>query len=67
MSMIYPLSIRRRIERQWVERVKFAERQLSRQIVVYVETICSQRVFKNDGLLMPVRRLVDRQVEQPSD
>ena len=67
MSMIYPLSFRRRIERQWVERVKFAERQFSRQIVVYVEKICSQRVFNNDGLLMPVRRVVDRQLEQPSD
>ena len=60
MSVVYPLSVHRRIERQWAERIKSA-RQLRGQIVVATERTL-QRVFNNDGSLIPatVRTVVDR-------
>jgi hypothetical protein len=60
MSAIYPLSVHRRIERQWAERIN-SLRQIHGQIVVGTEKTL-QRVFNNDGSLipLPVKRVVDR-------
>jgi hypothetical protein len=60
MSAIYPLSVHRRIERQWAERVN-SLRQIHGQIVVGTERTL-QRVFNNKGSLIsiPVRAIVDR-------
>jgi hypothetical protein len=61
MSAVYPLSVHRRIERQWAERIKSA-RQLHGRIVVATERTL-QRVLNNDDLLIsaPVRTVVDHQ------
>ena len=57
MSAIYPLSVHRRIERQWAERVN-SLRQIHGQIVVGTERTL-QPVF--DSLIpVPVRAIVDR-------
>jgi hypothetical protein len=60
MSAIYPLSVHRRIERQWAERINLL-RQINGQIVVGTERTL-QRVFNNDDSLIPVpvRAIVDR-------
>jgi len=60
MSAIYPLSVHRRIERQWAERIN-SLRQIHGQIVVGTERTL-QRVFNNDGSLIrvPIRAVVDR-------
>jgi hypothetical protein len=61
MNAIYLFSFRRRIERQWAERIKFLT-QLRGQIVVATERTL-QRVFNNnEGSLIPVtvRTVVDR-------
>jgi hypothetical protein len=60
MSAVYPLSVHRRIERQWAERAK-SPKQIHGQIVVATERTL-QRVFNNDGSLIPVRvgTVVDR-------
>jgi hypothetical protein len=60
MSAIYPLSIHRRIERQWAERIN-SLRQIQGQIVVGTERTL-QRVFNNDDSMIPVavRTIVDR-------
>jgi hypothetical protein len=66
MSAIYPLSVHRRIERQWAERIN-SLRQIHGQIVVGTERTW-QRVFNNDGSLIPVqvRAVVDgRQLDEP--
>jgi hypothetical protein len=68
MSAIYPLSVHRRIERQWAERVN-SLRQIHGQIVVGTERTL-QRVFNNKGSLIPVpvRAIVDRgQLDRPRD
>ena len=51
MSAIYPLSIHRRIERQWAERIK-SLRQI-RSLVVTATEQALQRA-RNDGSLIPV-------------
>jgi len=60
MSAIYPLSVHRRIERQWAERINSLT-QIHGQIVVGTERTL-QRVFNNDGSLIPVpiRAILDR-------
>jgi hypothetical protein len=60
MSTIYPLSVHRRIERQWAERIN-SLRQIHGQIVVGTERTL-QRVFNNDDSMIPVpvRAIVDR-------
>jgi hypothetical protein len=60
MSAIYPLSIHRRIDRQWAERIN-SLRQIHGQIVVGTERTL-QRVFNNDDSMIPVpvRVIVDR-------
>jgi hypothetical protein len=60
MSAIYPLSIHRRIERRWAERIN-SLRQTRGQIVAGTER-GSQRVFNNDDLVIPVpvRAIADR-------
>jgi hypothetical protein len=60
MSAIYPLSVHRRIERQWAERINSLT-QIHGQIVVGTERTL-QRVFNNRGSLIsiPVRAIVDR-------
>jgi hypothetical protein len=66
MSAIYPLSIHRRIERQWADRIN-SLRQIHGQIVVGTERTL-QRVFDNDDSMIPdpVRAIVDRrQLDQP--
>jgi hypothetical protein len=66
MSAKYPLSVHRRIERQWAERFK----SLNGRIVVATERTL-QRLFNNEGSLLPVpvrvvgRRRIDR--SQPRD
>ena len=59
MSAIYPLSVHRRIEQQWNERIN-SMRQIRGQIVVG-RTL--QRAFNNDCSLIPVpvRAAVQRQ------
>ena len=69
MSAIYPLSVHRRIERQWAERIK-SHGQI-RDLVVTATERALQGAF-NDGSLIPVsaRRVVDSiQVDrsQPRD
>jgi hypothetical protein len=61
MGAVYPLSVHRRIERQWAERIESA-RQLHSPIVVATERTL-QRVFNNDDSLIPapVRTVLDRQ------
>ena len=53
MSAIYPLSVHRRIERQWAERIK-SLRQMRGQTVIGTERTV-QRVFYNEGpvILVP--------------
>jgi hypothetical protein len=58
MSAIYPLSVHRRIERQWAERVN-SLRQIHGQIVVGTERAL-QRVLNNKGSLIPVPVRADR-------
>jgi hypothetical protein len=60
MSAKYPLSVRRRIEWRWAERIRLL-RQIRGQIVVETERAL-QRAFNNKGalILMPVRTVVDR-------
>ena len=48
MSAIYPLSVHRRIERQWAERVN-SQRQIQGQIVIGTKPTL-QRVFNNESL-----------------
>jgi hypothetical protein len=60
MNAKYPLSVRRRIERRWAERIRLL-RQIRGQIVIETERAL-QRAFNNKGrlILMPVRTVVDR-------
>ena len=59
MSAIYPLSVHRRIERQWVEGIN-SLRRIRGQIVVATERTL-QRAFHNGSLIpVPVRAIVDR-------
>jgi hypothetical protein len=51
MSAIYPLSVHRRIERQWAERIK-SLRQIRSEIVVATEQTL-QRVFNNEVSVIP--------------
>jgi len=56
MSAIYPLSVHRRIEQQWAERINSL-----RQIHGTVVGRTLQCVFNNDcSLIPPVRAAVDR-------
>jgi hypothetical protein len=52
MSAIYPLSIQRRIEREWARRIK-SLKQIRDQILVATEWTL-QRAFKNESLFIPV-------------
>jgi hypothetical protein len=63
MSAIYPLSVHRRIERQWAERFK-SLRQIRGQIVTTGRTL--QHVLNNDGslILVPAGTIVGRR-DQP--
>jgi hypothetical protein len=60
MSVIYPLSFHRRVERQWAERIK-SLRQIHGQVILVAEQAL-QRVFNNDDSLVPapVRTVGDR-------
>ena len=60
MIAIYLFSFLRRIERQWVERIRLL-RQIRGQIVVATERAL-QRAFDNEGSLIPVtvRTVADR-------
>jgi hypothetical protein len=60
MSAVYPLSVHRRVERQWAERIN-SLRQIHGQIVVATERT-SQRAFNDNGSLIPVpvRTVVNR-------
>lgn len=60
MSAAYPLSVRRRIERRWAERVK-SLRQIHRQIAVATERTLRLVFNGNDSPIpVPVRAVVDR-------
>jgi hypothetical protein len=63
MSAIYPLSVHRRIERQWAERIK-SLRQIRGEIVATGRTL--QHVLNNDGSLIsvPAGTIVGR-LDQP--
>jgi hypothetical protein len=62
MSAIYPLSIHRRIERQWAQRIDALKRTRG-QIVAGTER-AMQRVFNNDDA--PLSEIVDRRrLDQP--
>jgi hypothetical protein len=66
MSAKYPLSIHRRIERQWAERIK-SLKTLDDQIVVVTERAL-QHAFNDGSSLIPiaVRTVVDRRrLDQP--
>ena len=60
MSAVYPLSVHRRLERQWAERINLL-RQIHGQIAIATERT-SQRALNNDGSLIPapVRTVVNR-------
>jgi hypothetical protein len=58
MSAIYPLSIHRRIERQWAERIN-SLRQIHSHIVVGTARTL-QRAFNNDDSAIPVPAIADR-------
>ena len=60
MSAVYPVSVHRRIERQWANRINSLT-QIRGQIVVGTERTL-QRVFNNDNSLISVaaRATVDR-------
>ena len=60
MSAIYPMNVRRRIERQWIEGIK-SLRQINSKIVAAAERTL-QKISNNDGSLVPVpvRAVVDR-------
>jgi hypothetical protein len=61
MSAIYPLSIHRRIERQWAERIN-SLRQTRGQIVAGTERASQQVFSKDDSVIpVPVRTIADRQ------
>jgi DNA-binding FrmR family transcriptional regulator len=59
MSAVYPLSVHRRVERQWAERIN-SLRQIHGQIVGIERTL--QRVFNNHGslILVSIRAVADR-------
>ena len=60
MSAIYPLSVHRRIERQWAERINLL-RQINGQIVVGTERTLHPVFNTDDSLIpVPVRAIVDR-------
>jgi hypothetical protein len=69
MSAIYPLSVHRRIERQWAERIK-SPRQI-RGLVVTATERALHRAFNDDSLTpAPVKRAVDSMqlaLSQPRD
>ncbi len=52
MSVLHPLNFRRRIERQWAERIHSLGR-IHGQIVAAIE-LTLLRAFNNDGSLIPV-------------
>jgi hypothetical protein len=52
MSVLYPLSFHRRIERQWTERIK-SLRRIRGQIVASTDLTLG-RSFNEDGSLIPV-------------
>jgi hypothetical protein len=60
MSAVYPLSVHRRVERQWAERIN-SLRQIHGRIVIGTERTL-QRVFNNDGslILVSIRAVADR-------
>ena len=60
MSAIYPLSVHRRIEQRWAERIKSLGQIHGRVFVATERTL--QHVFNNDGSLIPVpiRRFAER-------
>lgn len=65
MSVIYPLSVHRRVERQWAQRIDSLRR--SRGQVVAGTGKASQRAFNHDGVLVggPESSVVDRHLDQP--
>jgi hypothetical protein len=70
MSPIYPLSVHRRIERQWAERIKSLRQTRGKLVLATERTV--QRVFNNTGPPIPVhsRSVVQRQQldrSQPRD
>jgi hypothetical protein len=70
MSAIYPLSVHRRVERQWAERID-SLRQIHGRIAVGTERTL-HRVFNNDGslILVSIRAVADRRQldqSQPHD
>jgi hypothetical protein len=60
MSAIYPLSVHRRIERQWADRINSLRRSRGQVVVETRRTL--KRAFNNDGSLIPVpvTAVVDR-------
>lgn len=52
MSVLYPLSFHRRIERQWTECINSLRR--IRGQIAAVAALTLQRAFNNDGSLIPV-------------
>jgi hypothetical protein len=65
MSAIYPLSVHRRVERLWAQRIDSLRRS-DGQIVAGTQKPL-QRVFNNDGTLVavPESAVVDRHHDQP--
>jgi len=62
MSAISPLSVHRRIERQWAARIK-SLKQMRGQTVIGKERTVMQRVFYNEGpkIRVPAQGVVLRQ------
>ena len=66
MSTIYPLSVHRRIERQWAERIN-SLRHIRGQIVIGTERTL-QRVLNNaDSLIPAIMDLRQLNQSRPSD
>src|SRR6202790_3539367 len=61
MSAIYPLSVHRRIERQWAERIKSLKQMRGQTVIGTERTV--PRVFYNEGpkIRVPARSVVLRQ------
>lgn len=59
MSALYPLSIHRRVERQWAERVKSLRQIRARIIDVTERTL---QVTFNEPIPVKIRTFADRQI-----
>jgi len=65
MSAVYPLSVHRRIERQWAARIKALSKIRSQFVVATTRTL--QHAMSYDGSLLPIviRTVDQRHINRP--